>query len=111
MPTYEYSCPKCGTFEAFQKITENALAECPTCHSPVERLISGSAFHLKGTGWYKTDYAAKSPPPSGAPASDSKSGESKPAEGGNSEPKNEAKKDAPAEAAKPAAAPEKSSTP
>ena len=58
MPTYEYKCEKCGVFEISQRITEDALRTCPTCNGGVERLISASAFHLKGGGWYKTDYAA-----------------------------------------------------
>lgn len=58
MPTYEYECAKCGVFETQQRITEDALKSCPTCGSPVKRLVSGTAFHLKGSGWYKTDYAS-----------------------------------------------------
>jgi len=77
MPTYEYSCEKCGLFEFVQKITENALTTCPTCSAPVKRLISATAFHLKGTGWYKTDYAStsagNSPKNSEAPAGEAKS--------------------------------------
>jgi len=38
----------------------------------VERLISAPAFHLKGTGWYATDYA-KSNGKSAAKSEDSKS--------------------------------------
>jgi predicted nucleic acid-binding Zn ribbon protein len=30
------------------------------CHSKMKKLISQSSFHLKGTGWYVTDYASKS---------------------------------------------------
>jgi len=59
MPIYEYQCPKCGTFEATQRITENALTKCPTCKSKVKKLISNTSFQLKGTGWYITDYARK----------------------------------------------------
>ena len=60
MPTYEYHCYSCQkTFEAVQKISEPPLSTCPHCNlSNVRRLISAAAFHLKGSGWYKTDYAA-----------------------------------------------------
>ena len=58
MPIYEYHCPKCGTFETTQRITEPALKRCPTCKSKVERMISATSFVLKGSGWYATDYAA-----------------------------------------------------
>jgi putative FmdB family regulatory protein len=57
MPIYEYRCPKCGTFETTQRITEPALKRCPTCKSKVERMISATSFVLKGSGWYATDYA------------------------------------------------------
>ncbi|MDC0358388.1 zinc ribbon domain-containing protein [Oligoflexia bacterium] len=63
MPIYEYNCPECGRFECMQRISDDPLRECPTCvskglHSKIERLVSASTFHLKGTGWYKTDYAS-----------------------------------------------------
>ena len=59
MPIYEYQCDKCGVIEVTQRITEKALAKCPTCESKVKRLISNTSFQLKGTGWYITDYARK----------------------------------------------------
>jgi putative FmdB family regulatory protein len=68
MPIYEYACPKCGEFEVTQRITEDPLKKCPTCRSKVRKLISNTSFHLKGSGWYATDYAKKG---SGAPKSDS----------------------------------------
>jgi putative FmdB family regulatory protein len=57
MPIYEYSCKKCGDFEVSQRMTEESLKKCPTCGAKVTKLISQSAFHLKGSGWYVTDYA------------------------------------------------------
>jgi putative FmdB family regulatory protein len=59
MPIYEYQCQKCGTIEVTRRITEKALAKCPTCKSKVKKLISNTSFQLKGTGWYITDYARK----------------------------------------------------
>ncbi len=56
MPIYEYKCPKCGVFEVTQRITEDALEDCPTCQGKVQKLISNTSFQLKGTGWYVTDY-------------------------------------------------------
>src|SRR5258708_13541561 len=63
MPIYEYKCPKCGVFEAMQRITEPSLKKCPPCKSKVERQISRGSFILKGSGWNATDYAKK---PTGA---------------------------------------------
>ncbi len=59
MPIYEYRCNKCGQFETVQKITDPHLKRCPTCRGKVTKLISNTSFHLKGTGWYVTDYARK----------------------------------------------------
>ena len=59
MPIYEYRCEKCGVFDVMQKITEKPLRKCPTCKSKVAKQMSSTAFQLKGTGWYVTDYAGK----------------------------------------------------
>lgn len=68
MPIYEYQCTKCGeSFEAFQKITDKPLTKCKFCHGKVEQLISHSSFHLKGSGWYLTDYSRKSTPSAESP--------------------------------------------
>ena len=63
MPIYEYKCHKCGVIEVMQGIKEKPLKKCPTCKGKVERMISSSSFVLKGSGWYATDYAKKSTPP------------------------------------------------
>ncbi len=60
MPIYEYQCAACGqVMERWQKISDSPLAECPTCGGSLHKLISSCAFHLKGSGWYVTDYAGK----------------------------------------------------
>ena len=58
MPTYEYEREDGTRFEISQKITEDALEVCPETGQKVKRLISGGNFHLKGSGWYKTDYGS-----------------------------------------------------
>ena len=59
MPTYEYECGTCGTFEQFQRITEDPLSDCPRCGSAVRRLISsGTGIIFKGSGFYSTDSRA-----------------------------------------------------
>lgn len=61
MPTYDYLCPQCGKFEMVQSITAEPLSECPTCKSPVKRLISGGInIIFKGSGFYSTDYRSSS---------------------------------------------------
>ena len=70
MPTYEYSCEKCGgTFETVQSMRDASLTECPKelCrqkkwgHGKVKRLIgTGAGIIFKGSGFYITDYRSDS---------------------------------------------------
>ncbi len=117
MPTYEYSCAKCGhTFEKVQSIKDNPLDTCPKEACPrkpwgkgkVKRVIgAGAGLLFKGSGFYITDYRsenykAAAKKESGAAETKSTGGESKPSE---SKPaKTESKSEA-----KPAAAPKKDS--
>ena len=95
MPIYEYACKKCdGEFEVSQRITDEPLKRylCPHCgkRTTVTKLISRSSFHLKGNGWYMTDYGkngAKSSDSDEAKSSESKNSESKNSESKNSESK------------------------
>lgn len=60
MPIYEYKCQKCaGEFELFRNISDKENPRCKFCNGPVQKLISRSSFHLKGSGWYVTDYGGK----------------------------------------------------
>jgi putative FmdB family regulatory protein len=62
MPIYEYRCQSCGhELETTQKMTEAPLKTCPTCSKDtLEKLISRSAFQLKGGGWYSDLYSSTS---------------------------------------------------
>jgi len=61
MPIYEYECLRCGRIdEIIQKFSDKALTKCAHCSGKLQKLVSHSSFHLKGTGWYVTDYAGKS---------------------------------------------------
>ena len=74
MPIYEYKCRKCNKkFEVFQGIADNEIKTCKFCEGPVDKLISLSSFHLKGSGWYVTDYGGKKPSVSETHKSDSPS--------------------------------------
>ncbi len=60
MPIYEYQCSNCQrVIEVVQKFSDKPLSRCPACSGRVTRLISNCSFHLKGTGWYVTDYKKK----------------------------------------------------
>jgi len=70
MPTYEYSCEKCGgAFEIVQSMRDEVLRECPKAlcqqkkwgHGKVKRLIgTGAGLIFKGSGFYITDYRSDS---------------------------------------------------
>ena len=61
MPIYEYECSQCGRIkEALQKFSDKPLTRCEHCSGKLHKLVSHTSFHLKGTGWYVTDYANKS---------------------------------------------------
>jgi putative FmdB family regulatory protein len=60
MPIYEYECTHCSRVtEAVQHFSDSPLTECSHCRGQLRKLISRSTFHLKGSGWYVTDYSGK----------------------------------------------------
>ncbi len=94
MPIYEYECSEChNIFEITQSMSDAPLTICSTCSGPLKKLISRSAFHLKGGGWYADGYGqskkngdspAEKTTPCSAAKSDNKSAPSCPkAEGGS----------------------------
>ncbi len=71
MPLYEYSCSEClKTSEILQKVNEETPKKCPQCgaSATLKKIVSNSAFHLKGGGWYKDLYASTKPAESSSPA-------------------------------------------
>lgn len=58
MPIYEYQCQACQHhLETLQKISDEPLKLCPACNqAELKKMVSASAFRLKGGGWYETDF-------------------------------------------------------
>lgn len=87
MPTYDYTCDKCGLqFEFQQSMAASPLSVCPKeiCQrkpwgkGKVKRGIGGGAgLIFKGSGFYITDYRSEGY--KSAAKSDSESAKSKPA--------------------------------
>jgi putative FmdB family regulatory protein len=113
MPLYEYHCSKCGkNFDVIQKFSDAPLTKHEECGGEVTKLMSAPSFHLKGSGWYVTDYGkgGKVPSESGdsksddkkskdSASSESKSGESKSTDTKSSDSKSS---DSKSESSKPA---------
>ncbi|EPR37632.1 regulatory protein, FmdB family [Desulfovibrio sp. X2] len=65
MPIYEYECPACGkVFEEWNKSFDDVESPCE-CGATAHRIVSNTAFVLKGSGWYVTDYCGKKASSSG----------------------------------------------
>ncbi|MEK7467760.1 MAG: FmdB family zinc ribbon protein [Planctomycetota bacterium] len=76
MPTYDYSCRKCGhAYEVFEAISASTRKACPKCgRRTAHRMIgAGAGLLFKGSGFYITDYKnAGARPAAEAPPSKSK---------------------------------------
>ncbi len=71
MPVYEYRCSTCDhQFELRQKFSDQPASQCPECGGPVQKMISATAFSLKGDGWFNQGYCSKTQAPkhAGCPA-------------------------------------------
>jgi putative FmdB family regulatory protein len=63
MPIYLYECDSCGLrFERLQRMSEDALTECPECDGHVHRVIQPVGVIFKGSGFYITDNRQVSSP-------------------------------------------------
>ena len=78
MPIYEYECTACGRHdEVFQKISDKPLKKCSHCAGKLQKMISQSSFHLKGSGWYVTDYANSAKPGTSSEKAEKQNGKGK----------------------------------
>jgi putative FmdB family regulatory protein len=110
MPIYEYRCTACQhKLESLQKFSDAPLIVCPQCgRDALTKLVSAAGFHLKGSGWYQTDFKNSGSKPAAKPeatAADSKTSDAKTTDAAPA-----AKSDAPAAKAETPAAPASPST-
>jgi putative FmdB family regulatory protein len=83
VPLYEYKCVKCGKkTEKIETVAGPHLKKCPHCGGKVEQSITAPSIQFKGSGWYVTDYAGKSPAKDGAGAEKSEGEKSEKGEKG-----------------------------
>lgn len=60
MALYEYKCEDCGaTVDKLHKMGETPIYHCEHCDSEkplIKSFAPSTAFSLKGSGWYATDF-------------------------------------------------------
>src|SRR4051812_50116635 len=107
MPIYEYACTACGhEFEEWQKMSDAPVRTCPKCKKKkVERLISRTAFQLKGSGWYADLYSSSKPGSDAKADAKAEKGDGGSA-GGSAAPSKETGGSPPSAGAKPPAPPQ-----
>jgi putative FmdB family regulatory protein len=66
LPVYQYKCEKCDNeFELRKSFSDDSNhVQCPKCGEHAERVFVPSAIIFKGSGFYVTDYKAKTVLPS-----------------------------------------------
>ena len=62
MPIYEYHCDKCKKIQEHLILNGDDEPQGCKCGGNLKRVLSRSSFHLKGSGWYVTDYKNKPSP-------------------------------------------------
>ena len=118
MPIYEYRCASCGHQQEFlQRVSDAPFTRCTQCGKETfSKMVTAAGFHLKGGGWYATDFkngsskpakpeaAAQKSKPERAPQGESKSGSAPQGESkSGSAPQGESKSESAKESAAPAA--------
>ena len=96
MPIYEYRCAKCGhQDEHLQKVSEPRISVCPSCgKASYEKQLSAAGFHLKGSGWYATDFRNSGAKPAEKKSGDKAESKTEAGSGSKTETKSDAKSDA-----------------
>jgi putative FmdB family regulatory protein len=83
VPIYEYRCTDCGhQFEVNQRMSDDALTECPVCQGELQKVLFAPAIHFKGTGFHNTDYGTRKRPPGGDGGGEGGSSDGAKADGG-----------------------------
>jgi len=84
MPTYEYSCQKCGEqIEVFQSFSAKPLKKHADCGGELNKVFHPRGVVFKGSGFYKTD--SKKPATSSKESSNKSSPTSSSSDGSSSD--------------------------
>jgi putative FmdB family regulatory protein len=76
VPTYGYRCEQGHEFDVWQRMSDEAKADCPVCGSAGKRLFFPAGIVFKGGGFYKTDSRKSSTAASAGSDNSSSSGSS-----------------------------------
>lgn len=59
MPIFDYKCPKCGHENKDKLVKSSDKKVICECGADMVKIPSFPSFHLKGSGFYDTDYKGK----------------------------------------------------
>ena len=69
MPTYEYTCKRCGeNIEVFQSFSEKPLRKHQECGGELQKVFHARGVVFKGSGFYSTDSRSSTSSKKGDPA-------------------------------------------
>ena len=69
MPTYEYTCKRCGeNIDVFQSFSEKPLRKHQECGGELQKVFHARGVVFKGSGFYSTDSRASTSSKKGEPA-------------------------------------------
>ncbi len=69
MPTYEYTCKRCGeNIEVFQSFSEKPLRKHQECGGELQKVFHARGVVFKGSGFYSTDSRSSAKSKKGEPA-------------------------------------------
>jgi putative FmdB family regulatory protein len=93
MPIYEYRCSSCGfQNEYLQRVSDPLLTQCPECgKATFNKMVTAAGFHLKGSGWYVTDFKNGAAKPKAGKEKSAENAADTPSEGKKEEKKDEKK--------------------
>lgn len=85
MPIYAYRCSSCGQEdEVLQKMSDAQLTVCPACNmATYSKQLTAPGFHLKGSGWYATDFKGGAGPAAKSEGAAASTAEAPPCQGGS----------------------------
>ena len=92
MPTYEYTCKRCGeNIEVFQSFSEKPLRKHQECGGELQKVFHARGVVFKGSGFYSTDSRSSTSTKKSEPAKKADSSKSDSSKGDSSKKSESAK--------------------